>query len=212
MWGLAHYCRTCWRRMFVPLKASMRQGRWHTYRLLLLLVGYSSCKSYSRSVLRNQALLRHGVGIVTRRRAGRSVIRIPTAERHFSLFPKVQTGSRAFSDFANAPKSDGGLVPSIGWHKKTGTFGKPNKNWRNPRKQFIDRNWTITTCLLRDSNPDYQCLKITSHSAEHATHTGWHKRMGTFEMRSGSERMHTWRRTPSTGRNFQKLIIWITVS
>ena len=28
-------------------------------------------------------------------------------------------------------------------------------------------------------------------------------------MRSGSERMHTWRRTPSTGRNFQTLIIWI---
>ena len=30
-------------------------------------------------------------------------------------------------------------------------------------------------------------------------------------MRSGSERMHTWKRTPSTGRNFQTLIIWITV-
>ena len=45
----------------------------------------------------------------------------------------------------------------------------------------------------------------------HATHTGRHKRMGTFEMCSGSERMHTWRRTPSTGRNFQTLIIsWIS--
>jgi len=51
-----------------------------------------------------------------------------------------------------------------------------------------------------------------SHSAEHATHTGWHKRTGTFEMRSGSKRMQTWRRRPSTGRNFQTLIIWITVS
>jgi len=51
-----------------------------------------------------------------------------------------------------------------------------------------------------------------SHSAEHATNTGWHKRTGTFETRSGSERMHTWRRTPSTGRNFQTLIIWISVS
>ena len=50
------------------------------------------------------------------------------------------------------------------------------------------------------------------HALQNATHTGWHKRMGTFEMRSGSERMHTWRRTPSTGRNFQTLIIWITVS
>jgi len=31
-------------------------------------------------------------------------------------------------------------------------------------------------------------------------------------MRSGSEIMHTWRKTPSTGRNFQTLIIWITVT
>ena len=30
------------------------------------------------------------------------------------------------------------------------------------QKKIIDRNWTITTCLLRDSNPDYRCLKITS--------------------------------------------------
>ena len=51
-----------------------------------------------------------------------------------------------------------------------------------------------------------------SHSAEHAAHKERHKRTITFEMRSGSERMHTWRRTPSTGRNFQTLIIWITVS
>ena len=29
-------------------------------------------------------------------------------------------------------------------------------------KKFIGRNWTITTWLLRDSNPNYQCLKITS--------------------------------------------------
>jgi hypothetical protein len=30
------------------------------------------------------------------------------------------------------------------------------------KKKNIDRNWTITTCLFRDSNPYYQCLKITS--------------------------------------------------
>ena len=29
-------------------------------------------------------------------------------------------------------------------------------------KKFIDRNWTITTCLLRDSTPNYHRLKITS--------------------------------------------------
>jgi len=55
-------------------------------------------------------------------------------------------------------------------HKKMGTFEKPNKNGRNPRKKIIVRNCTITTCLLRDSNPNYQCL-TESHSAEHATHT-----------------------------------------
>jgi len=32
--------------------------------------------------------------------------------------------------------------------QKKGTLEKPNKNWRNPRKKIIDRNWTITTCLL----------------------------------------------------------------
>jgi len=25
---------------------------------------------------------------------------------------------------------------STGWHKKTGTSEKPNKNWRNPRKKI----------------------------------------------------------------------------
>jgi Fe-S oxidoreductase len=44
--------------------------------------------------------------------------------------------------------------------QKTGTFEKPKRNCRN--KNNIDRNWTITTCLLRDSNPNYQSLKITS--------------------------------------------------
>ena len=77
----------------------------HTQRLLLLLHGgYSAYKSSRSSLLRNQALLRHAVGIVTRLRAGRSVVRIPTAERNYYLFPKVPTVSRAFRDFAHAPK------------------------------------------------------------------------------------------------------------
>jgi len=31
-----------------------------------------------------------------------------------------------------------GIVVNLytGWHKKTGTFEKPNKNWRNPRKKI----------------------------------------------------------------------------
>jgi hypothetical protein len=76
----------------------------HTQRLLLLLLGYSAYKSSRSSVLPNHALLRHAVRIVTRLRAGRSVLRIPTAERNFSLFRNVQTGSRAFRDFPKAPK------------------------------------------------------------------------------------------------------------
>jgi len=38
----------------------------------------------------------------------------------------------------------------------------PTKIEEIQQKKFIGRNWTTTTCLLRDSNPDYQCLKITS--------------------------------------------------
>ena len=109
------------------------------------------------------------------------------------------------------------------WHKKTGTFEKPNKNWRNPRKKIIDRNWTITTCLLRDSNPYYQCLKITS--------CRWRPtpRMDSFtattHFKSSRFLCHpvcvicsaecdrvAFCKTPSTGRNFQTLIICITVS
>jgi len=64
----------------------------------------------------------------------------------------------------------------------------PTKIEEIQEKKIIDRNWATE-----------------SHSAEHATHTQWHKRTGTFEMRNGSERMRTRRRTPSTGRNFQTL-------
>jgi len=60
----------------------------YTQRLPLLLLGYSAYNSSRSSVLRNQALLRHGVSIVTRFRAGRSVVRIPTAEKIFFSFPK----------------------------------------------------------------------------------------------------------------------------
>ena len=120
--------------------------------------------------------------------------------------------------------------------QKNGNYWKTQQKLKkSKKKKFIDRNLTITTCLLRDSNPDYQCLKITScrcrhpprmHSFTATTHFKSSRsfespcvccilcriRAGTFEMRSGSERMHTWRRTPSTGCNFQTLIIWITVS
>ena len=47
--------------------------------------------------------------------------------------------------------------------QKNGNFWKPlQKLKKSKKKKFIDRNWTITTCLLRDSNPNYQCLKITA--------------------------------------------------
>ena len=47
--------------------------------------------------------------------------------------------------------------------QKNGNFWKTQQKLKKSnKKNFIDRNWTITTCLLRDSNPNYQCLKITS--------------------------------------------------
>jgi len=38
----------------------------------------------------------------------------------------------------------------------------PTKIEEIQEKKFIDRNWTIKTCLLRYINPNYQRLKITS--------------------------------------------------
>ena len=53
------------------------------------------------------------------------------------------------------------------WVHYTGDT-KNRKRLKNPtkieeiqEKKIIDRNWTITTCLLRYSNANYQCLKIT---------------------------------------------------
>ena len=46
--------------------------------------------------------------------------------------------------------------------KKQEILKNPTKIEEIQEKKFIDRNWTNTTCLLRDSNPNYQCLKITS--------------------------------------------------
>ena len=46
--------------------------------------------------------------------------------------------------------------------KKRELLKPPTKIEEIQEKKNIDRNWTITTCLLRDSNPNYQCLKITS--------------------------------------------------
>ena len=46
--------------------------------------------------------------------------------------------------------------------KKRELLKIPTKIEEIQEKKNIDRNWTITTCLLRDSNPNYQCLKITS--------------------------------------------------
>ena len=47
-------------------------------------------------------------------------------------------------------------------HKKLQLFKNLTNIEEIQEKKIIDRNWTIATCLLRDSNPNYQCLKITS--------------------------------------------------
>ena len=45
--------------------------------------------------------------------------------------------------------------------KKRELLKNPTKTEEIQEKKIIDRTWTITTCLLRDSNPNYECLKIT---------------------------------------------------
>ena len=51
----------------------------------------------------------------------------------------------------------------LSWHQVRGDTRKrellknPTKIEEIQEKKFIDRNWTITTCLLRHSNPNYQC-------------------------------------------------------
>ena len=57
------------------------------------------------------------------------------------------------------------------WHKKRELLKNPTKIEEIQEKKFIDRNWTITTCLLRDSHPNYQCLKITSCRWRRRPHT-----------------------------------------
>ena len=47
--------------------------------------------------------------------------------------------------------------------QKNRNFWKTQQKLKKSKKRkFIDRTWTITTCLLRDSNQNYRCLKITS--------------------------------------------------
>ena len=41
------------------------------------------------------------------------------------------------------------LLAYTGWHKKTGTFEKPNKNWRNPRKKIYWQK--LNLCRMRQS-------------------------------------------------------------
>ena len=60
--------------------------------------------------------------------------------------------------------------------KKRELLKNPTKIEEIQQKKVIDRNWTITTCFFRDSNPNYQCLKITS--------CGWRRppRMHSFNL------------------------------
>ena len=46
--------------------------------------------------------------------------------------------------------------------KKRELLKNPTKIEEIKKKKLLTENLTITTCLLKDSNPNYQCLKITS--------------------------------------------------
>jgi len=75
---------------------------------------------------------------------------------HFS----IKLGHNLFNSKHGSSTSFHDIHTYTGRHKKTGTFENPTKIEEIQQKKF-DRNWTIITCLLRDSNPNYQCLKIT---------------------------------------------------
>ena len=46
--------------------------------------------------------------------------------------------------------------------QKNGNIWKTQQKLKKSKKKIIERNWTIRTCILRDSNPNHHCLKITS--------------------------------------------------
>jgi len=45
---------------------------------------------------------------------------------------KLCSGDKKSCEYSSVKRS----LNCTGWHKKTGTFEKPNKNWRNPRKKM----------------------------------------------------------------------------
>ena len=76
-----------------------------------------------------------------------------------------------FNDFDRRYHEDENTAPRVssltaGYYrvtqKKRELLKNPTKIEEIQEKKIIDRNLTIKTCLLRDSNPNYQCLKITS--------------------------------------------------
>ena len=73
---------------------------------------------------------------------------------------KVQYAAVSVVHLHHVTKSQGVIH---GDTKKNGNFWKTQQKLKkSKKKKIIDRNWTITTFLLRDSNPNYQCWKITS--------------------------------------------------
>ena len=79
-----------------------------------------------------------------------------------SLFKTVQTGTEINWLFGYRLFKEGSTHITHGDTKKRELFKNPTRIEEIQEKKFIDRNWTITTCLLKDSNPNDQCLKIMS--------------------------------------------------
>ena len=158
----------------------------------------------------------------------------PTGFQVVKKFPTFH-GSRRFITAVTSPRhlplSWASWIPSMPQHptsrrailiqgdtKKRELLKTPTKIEEIQEKKIIGRNWTIKTCLLRDSNPNYQCLKITScrwrppprmHSFTATTHF---KSSLSFVSPCVCCMLCRMRLLPSTGCNFQTLIIWITFS
>jgi hypothetical protein len=64
--------------------------------------------------------------------------------------------------FCGVPRRYAALCEIQGDTKKLELLKTPAKIVEIQQQNFIDRNWTITTCLLRDSNPNYQSMIVCS--------------------------------------------------
>jgi len=98
----------------------------------------------------------------------------------------------------------------MNWNKEskdTGWIETKNPRTLDELKQRIQGHW-----MNWNKESKYTGWIETKIPRRNSCYPSWDVAAGNGEPQRQIERMHTYRRKPSTGRNFQTLIIWITVS